>query len=153
MGPGVAWWLRHCATSRKVPGSIPGVAGVYSVASDSSMCPRVDSASKNEYQVNPGGKGGRCLRLTTYHLHVPMSRNLGASRNPMGLFRPLMGQLLYLYKMTVPQSNEISLTLYETTFFRATCTVYSPPTRQFRPKDGPVQGPKHVCLIKDNTAS
>jgi len=61
------------------------------------MCPGVDSASKNEYQVNPGGKGGRCVRLTTYHLHVPMS-NLGAltSRNPVGLFRPVMGQL-YLF--------------------------------------------------------
>jgi hypothetical protein len=23
-GPGVAWWLRHCATSRTVPGSISG---------------------------------------------------------------------------------------------------------------------------------
>jgi hypothetical protein len=23
-GSGVAWWLRHCATSRTVPGSIPG---------------------------------------------------------------------------------------------------------------------------------
>jgi hypothetical protein len=23
-GPGVAYWLRRCATSRKVPGSIPG---------------------------------------------------------------------------------------------------------------------------------
>jgi hypothetical protein len=68
------------------------------VASDSSMCPRVDSASKNEYQVNPGGKGGRFVRLTTYHIHVPMSRNLGAlsSWNPVGLFRPVMGQL-YLY--------------------------------------------------------
>jgi hypothetical protein len=54
-GPGVAWWLRHCATSRKVPGSIPGVAGAFSVASDSSMCPGVDSASKNEYHINPGG--------------------------------------------------------------------------------------------------
>jgi len=41
------------------------------VASDSSMCPGVDAASKNEYQDNPGGKGGRCVRLTTYHLHVP----------------------------------------------------------------------------------
>jgi hypothetical protein len=53
------------------------------------------SASKNEYQVNPGGKGGRCVRLTTYHIHVPMSRNLGAltSWNPVGLFRPVMGQL------------------------------------------------------------
>jgi hypothetical protein len=54
-----------------------------------------DSASKNEYQANLGGKGGRCVRLTTYHLHVPMSRNLGAlnSWNPVGLFRPVMGQL------------------------------------------------------------
>ena len=38
----------------------------------SSMCPGVDSASKNEYQDNPGGKGGRCVKLTTYHLHVPI---------------------------------------------------------------------------------
>jgi hypothetical protein len=46
-GPGVAYWLRNCATSRKVPGSILGVAGAFPVASDSSMCPGVDSASKN----------------------------------------------------------------------------------------------------------
>jgi hypothetical protein len=26
------------------------------VASDSSMCPGIDSASKNEYQINPGVK-------------------------------------------------------------------------------------------------
>jgi hypothetical protein len=77
------------------PGSIPSVAGAFSVASDSSTCPGVDSASKNEYQVNPGGKGDRCVRLTTHHLHVPMSRNLGAltSWNPVGLFRPVKGQL------------------------------------------------------------
>ena len=43
----------------------------------------------------PGGKGGRCVRLTTYHHTVPLSRNLGAltSQNPLGLFRPVMGQL------------------------------------------------------------
>jgi hypothetical protein len=68
----------HCATSRKVPGSIPGVAGIFSVESDSSMCPGVDSASKNEYQVNVVGKGGRCVRLTTYHHTVPLSSKLGA---------------------------------------------------------------------------
>jgi hypothetical protein len=64
------------------------------------MCPGVDSASKNEYQVNPGGKGGRCVRLTPYHLHVPKSINLGAltSWNPVDLFRPVMGQL-YIYFM------------------------------------------------------
>jgi hypothetical protein len=72
----------------------------FPVTFDSSMCPGVDSASKNDYQVNPAGKGGRCVRLTTYHVHVQMSRNLGALTcwNPVGLFRPVMGQLyLYLY--------------------------------------------------------
>jgi hypothetical protein len=88
---------------RKVPGSIPGIAGVFSLASDSSTFPEVNSASKNEYQVNPGGNGGRCVRLTTYHLHVPMSRNLGAltAWNPVGLFRPVMGQL-YLLPFLLP---------------------------------------------------
>jgi len=66
------------------------------VASEISMCPGVDSASKYESQDNPEGKDGRCVRLTIYHLHVPMSRNLAAltSWNPVGLFRPVMGQLL-----------------------------------------------------------
>jgi len=41
------------------------------------MCPGADSASKNEYQSNPGGKGGRCVRLTTYHLHVPIVKKSG----------------------------------------------------------------------------
>jgi len=44
------------------------------------------------------GKGGRCVRLTTYHHPVPLSRNLGAltSWNPLGLSR-LVTRLLYLY--------------------------------------------------------
>jgi hypothetical protein len=60
------------------------------------MCPGVDSDSKNEYQVNPGGEGDRCVRLTTYYLYVPMSRNPEALTfwNPVGVFRPVMGQLL-----------------------------------------------------------
>jgi len=49
-----------------------------------------------------GGKGGRCVRLTTYRHPVPLSRNLGTltSWNPLGLSRPVMGLLyryLYLY--------------------------------------------------------
>ena len=51
--------------------------GIFSVTSDSSMCPGFDSDSKNEYQDNPGGKGGRCIRLTTYHLHVPIVKKSG----------------------------------------------------------------------------
>ena len=41
--------------------------GFFSVATYKTMCPGVDSASKNEYQAFSWGKGGRCLRLTTYH--------------------------------------------------------------------------------------
>ena len=56
--------------------------------------------------VFPGGKGGRCVRLTTYHHPVPLSRNLGTLTfwNPLGLFRPVMGLLyLYLNRMWVSQ--------------------------------------------------
>jgi hypothetical protein len=51
MGPGIAYWLRHCAASRKVSGSIPdGVTGFFSIVTDGTMCPGVDSAPKNEYK-------------------------------------------------------------------------------------------------------
>jgi hypothetical protein len=95
--------------------------GFFPVASDSSMCPGVDSASENEYQVNPGGKGGRCVTLTTYHLHVPMSRILGAltSWNPVGLFRPVMGKLLVL------AVQHISLALLHISVYRRIVGVSS----------------------------
>jgi len=59
------------------PGSIPGVAVIFPVASDRSMCPGADSASKGEYQDIPRCKGGRCVRLTTYHFHVPIVKKSG----------------------------------------------------------------------------
>ena len=99
-GPGrVAEWLRCCATNRKVAGSIPaGVSGFFIVIkSFRSHCgPGVDSASNRG--VFPGGKGGRYVRLTTYHHPVPLSQNLGTltSWNPLGQSRPVMG-LLYIY--------------------------------------------------------
>jgi len=43
----------------------PRSLGIFSGASDSFMCPGVDSASKNEYQDIPGSKDGRCVRVTT----------------------------------------------------------------------------------------
>jgi hypothetical protein len=45
------------ATSRTVSGSIPGgvTMGNFSVATDGTMCPGVDSASKNEYLEIPLG--------------------------------------------------------------------------------------------------
>jgi hypothetical protein len=53
-------WLRHCATSRKVAGSIPDSSRLH-------YGPGVDSASnRNEYhEYFLGGKGGQCLGLTT----------------------------------------------------------------------------------------
>jgi len=66
----VAQWLRCCATNRKVAGSI--LASVSRFFFDiksfwSHYGPGVDSASnRNEYQEYfLGGKGGRCVRLTT----------------------------------------------------------------------------------------
>jgi hypothetical protein len=46
----------------------------------------------------PGGKGGRCIRLTPYHHIVLMSRNLGALSllDPSGSPWPVMC-VLYLY--------------------------------------------------------
>ena len=38
---------------------------IFSGASNSSMCPGVDSASKNEYHDISGGKDGQCVRVTT----------------------------------------------------------------------------------------
>ena len=51
-GPGVAYWVRRCATSRTVPGSIPGsVTGFFSDIFPPYHGPEVDSApSENEYQ-------------------------------------------------------------------------------------------------------
>ena len=53
--------------------------------------------------VFPGGKGGRCVRLTTYHHPVPLSRNLG----PLTSWKPLRPSgsvtgLLYLLTHTQP---------------------------------------------------
>jgi len=66
----VAQWLRCCSTNRKVAGSIPaGVSGFFIDIKSfrSHYGPGVDSASnRNEYQgYFLGGKGGRCVRMTT----------------------------------------------------------------------------------------
>ena len=52
--------------------------------------------------VFPGGKGGRCVRLTTLPPSCAVARNLGAltSWNPLGLSRPVTGLLLPFYLVT-----------------------------------------------------
>jgi hypothetical protein len=69
MGPGVAWWLRRCATSRTVPGSIPG--GVTAFFSDISPSDRTMALGSTQPPVKmstrniPGDRDGRCVRLTS----------------------------------------------------------------------------------------
>ena len=69
---------------------------IYSVAADISVCPGVDSASKNEYQDIPGGKGGWCVGVMT----LPSSCaeclviwSLNQKPDPSGPARPVMGEL------------------------------------------------------------
>ena len=58
--------VRRCTTSWKVPGSIPGrVTWDFFRSIRQVLVPGVDSASKNEYQDIPGGKGVRCVGVTT----------------------------------------------------------------------------------------
>jgi hypothetical protein len=60
-----------------------------------------------------GGKGGRCVRLTTYHHIVPMSRNLGtlALLDPSGPAWPVMGVLLQEFVLPVLRLGRIPIAL------------------------------------------
>ena len=71
--------------------------GIYSVAADISVCPGVASASKNEYQDIPGGKGGLCVRVKTLppscaECLVIWSLNRS---EPSGPHRPVIGVVLF----------------------------------------------------------
>jgi hypothetical protein len=60
------------------------------------MCPGVDSDSKNEYKVNPGGKDRpvrKADNLPTSCADVKKSGGALTSWKPVGLFRPVMGEL------------------------------------------------------------
>jgi hypothetical protein len=85
---------------------------------------------KNEYQVNLGGKGGRCVRLTTYHLHVPMSRNLGAFNllEPFGPLQACNGTASAFYSpsdslIIVILPKYIHVFVICTIVFTVSCTV------------------------------
>ena len=65
-----SWGLGHCATSRAVPGSNPSGVGhrdFFSWIPTEPCALGSTQPLKNEYQGFPWGKGGRCVRLTTYH--------------------------------------------------------------------------------------
>jgi hypothetical protein len=55
-GPGVTQWLRRCAASRMVPGSIRGgVTGFFSDISPSDRSMALGSTSENEYHEHSLG--------------------------------------------------------------------------------------------------
>ena len=84
-------WIKVWELKKKIPGCVSGF-----FIDIKSFRP-----NRNEYQENfLGGKCGRCVRLTTYHHPVPLSRNPGTLTlwNPLGLFRPVMG-MLYLFSL------------------------------------------------------
>ena len=60
------------------------------------------------------GKGGWCVRLTTYQHPVPTSQNLWAltSWNPLGLSRPVMGLLYRIRPSYAPWLTHSSLCIY-----------------------------------------
>ena len=123
LGTAVAQWLRFCATNRKVTGSIPADVTVFFI----DYGPGVDSTSnRNEYQEYfLGVKSRRCVRLTTYHHPVPLSRNLGTltSWNPLGLSRPVMG-LLYLFIYQYFRGLQESISIYQNTLCHIPENVY-----------------------------
>jgi len=71
------------------------------------MFPRVDSASKNVYQDNPGGKVGRCVRLTTSYLYVPIVKKSGGLNllEPCGPVQACNGTELPLYYISFSQQR------------------------------------------------
>ena len=72
----VYFWLRRCATNRKVRSQLVSLEFFIDIKSfRSHYDPGVDSTSnRNEYRAYfLGGKGGRCVRLTTHHHPVPLS--------------------------------------------------------------------------------
>ena len=96
-------WLRHCATSQKVAGSIPdGVIEIFHWRNPSG-CTMALRSTQPLTEMSTGNISWglkrpvrRADNLTTFLCRL--SWNLGASTSwsPLGLFRPVMG-LLYLF--------------------------------------------------------
>jgi hypothetical protein len=76
MGPGVAKWLRRCATSRTVPRSIPGGITWDFFRGSFRHKPCALKRSTRDCSL---GKGGRCVWLTTYY---PCSAERGDDLGP-----------------------------------------------------------------------
>jgi hypothetical protein len=91
-------WLRHCATSRRVPGSIPRWCHwrfFISVASDNSMCQGSTQALKMSTRILLGVKtAAPADKLPPSSVDVTESGSLNLPE-PSGPHRPVMGMLLF----------------------------------------------------------
>jgi len=99
-GTAVAQWLSCCATNRKLDGSIPdGVIGIFHWHPIALWSwGRLSLKQKWVPGAFPGGKNGRCVRLTTWPpvwAIVTQSGNLNFVE-PSGHLGPVMG-LIYLF--------------------------------------------------------
>ena len=96
----VGYWLRHCATSREVPGSIPGgVTGNYFRGTPDRTL-RSTQLLKVSTRDFCWGKGGRCVWLTTYRpCSAETSRKSGTLIYPEPLWptRPVAGNLYFTF--------------------------------------------------------
>jgi hypothetical protein len=123
--PGVAYWLRHCATNRTVSGSIPGGAtlGIFSVATDGTMRPGVDSASKNEYQGIPlGVKAAVAWGWRPTTLVVPNVRKIGGPNLPGTSLGPC--GLLWAWPLSLPsRQTRRQLLLRSLNYYLPWCMV------------------------------
>jgi hypothetical protein len=87
------------------------------------MCSGVDSVSKNEYQDTPGGKDGRCVRVTTLPLSCAECLeilDLNLPETPKAT-RPVVG-LLYLY-LRCDSVNHLHPVCQDTRGPRCTCST------------------------------
>jgi hypothetical protein len=85
MAPGVAQWLRRCATSRTVPGSIPGGQWIFQwhIPSDRTMAlGSTQPLVKMILGTFPGVKVADAWGWP-YHLHVPNVMKSGRHENPL----------------------------------------------------------------------
>jgi len=89
MGQVVAWrsWLRHCATSWKVAGSVScGVTGNFHWLYSSDCPMTVGLTQKWVPGISPGGKGGRSIGLATLPRWCADCHEIRKSEPP-GLYR------------------------------------------------------------------
>jgi len=102
-GTWLCGWLRHCATSWKVAGSIPDSVGIFHWLNPSGHTmalgltqPRTEMSTRN---ISWGWRRPvrRADNLTTFMCWLCWNLGASTSWNPQGLSRPVMGLLYLIY--------------------------------------------------------